>query len=175
MLIKEITLKWNKNLKKELSNLYLLSLIASLFVYIVNTHNLNVLVSCLEINMILMYTTSLSNVNHLKLLINTRYYIYSIKNYMKTIITKNLPTQLRVTLLMNQMNTYAKKIITLLDLLNELTMNMVMMDTILHLHWGTGFTHLLTCTECLCTWCYGQVIVLVYLHVLQDVRMAQMC
>ena len=154
MLIKEITMKQNKNLKKELSNLYHLSLITLQFVSIVNTRNLNVLVSGLEINMILMYTISLSSVIHLKLLTNTKYYIYLIKNCM--IIQKNILTLSRVVLsvpIMNQMSQHAKKIITLSDLLSVLMMSMVMMGMILHLRYQTASTHLLNCTECLCMRC----------------------
>lgn len=52
------------------------------------------------------------------------------------IIQKNIPIMSRVVLsvpIMNQMNMYAKKIITLSDLLSVLMMSMVMMGMILRL------------------------------------------
>ena len=125
--------------------------------------------------MILMYTISLSSVIHLKLLTNTKYYIYLIKNCM--IIQKNILTLSRVVLsvpIMNQMSQHAKKIITLSDLLSGLMMSMVMMDMILHLRYQTASIHLLNCTECLCTRCCDRVIALVCFNAPQDARTTQM-
>lgn len=108
-----------------------------------------------------MYTTSLSNISHLKLLTTARYYMCLIKSYMKKITANLLLKKYTLTqpmiAVINPFHQYIRKITTISNLLSQLIMSMVMMDAILPmLYWGIC-TWVLIYTEYLHIKCYNQI------------------